>query len=335
MKLGFKFSTIILLIFFPVFCALVSLCVGRLNISVSEVFNSILARFSLTEKSSALVESAVWNIRFPRILLSALVGLGLSVSGLVFQSLFSNPLATPDTLGIASGTSFGAILGIICGLSVFFTQLLAFFTGILALVLTYLGSRVGKGNNVSLILSGIMIGALFNALLSLLRFLADTETQLPSITYFLMGSLDGRGYSSLLFGAPIILICSLFIFLLRWRLNVMVLNTEEIISLGINVKLLRAVFILLATVIVSTAVSMCGQVGWVGLLVPHACRLIFGNNYIKLVPASLSIGSSFLIITDTLARSMYASEIPISILTAIIGAPFFIFLMVKNKGIFS
>ena len=184
----------------------------------------------------------------------------------------------------------------------------------------------------SVVLSGIMMGSLFNALVSLVKYLADAETQLPAITYWLMGGLNSAGYRSLLFGAPPVILGIFLLFCIRWRMNLLPLSEDESKSSGINLYVLRGVTIICATVITASCVSMCGQVGWVGLLIPHMCRMKFGSNHMSLVPASISFGAVFMVIVDTAARTMTASEIPVSILTAIIGAPFFIILMRKSGG---
>ena len=175
-----------------------------------------------------------------------------------------------------------------------------------------------------------MVGALFSALVSLVKFLADAESQLPAITYWLMGSLSGTGYNKLAIGGPIIVVSMIIIILLRWRINLLALSEDELIASGTNVKLLRGIVVICATAMTASVISMCGQVGWVGLIVPHMCRLIWGHDNVKLVPASICIGAAFMVIVDTLARSMTAAEIPVSILTAIVGAPFFISLL--NSG---
>ncbi|MDE6729188.1 MAG: iron ABC transporter permease, partial [Oscillospiraceae bacterium] len=242
-------------------------------------------------------------------------------------------LATPDTLGVASGTSFGAALALLLGCHLFGTQVIAFGFGLLAVVLTWL-SAAGKSATglSSVVLAGIMIGSLFSALISLVKFTADTESQLPAITYWLMGSFSSAGFASLKIGAPCIILTILILYLLRWQLNILPLGEDEAKSLGSNIQLLRVITILCATAMTASSVAMCGQVGWVGLLIPHICRMAFGNNHRTLIPACISLGASFLVIVDTMARSISASEIPISVLTAIIGAPFFIILMRRTGG---
>lgn len=322
----------IALILLPVIAAVLSLGIGRIWISPTEVGTAIVEKITGGSTLSQLTEMTLWNLRLPRILLAILVGAGLSTAGCAFQSLFANPLATPDTLGVASGASFGAALGILLGFGMIGVQLISLLMGAAAVTLTWL-SGWGKGRGLStIVLAGIMIGSLFTALVSLIKFIADEESQLPAITYWLMGGLDKAGYSTLLFGAPPIIIGILILFLLRWRMNLLPLTEDEARASGVNIRALRAVTVVCATAITASSVSMCGQVGWVGLLIPHMCRMKFGSNHLSLLPASISLGSVFMIAVDTVARSATAAEIPISILTAIIGAPFFIILMRKSGG---
>ena len=184
----------------------------------------------------------------------------------------------------------------------------------------------------SVVLGGIMIGSLFNALISFVKFAADEESKLPSITYWLMGGLDKANFKSLAMGAPPIVLGILILYLLRWRMNLLPLSEDEIRSSGVNIRMLRGTVVLCATFMTASCVSMCGQVGWVGLLIPHMCRMKFGTNHLSLLPASVSLGAVFMVIVDTVARSLTAAEIPVSILTAIVGAPFFIVLMRRSGG---
>lgn len=328
LKTGWKIGLIVL----PVLTALLALGIGRYFITPVEVVSAIVSRFAETSEIPEMMYNTVWNLRIPRILLALLVGAGLSTAGCAFQSLFANPLATPDTLGVASGASFGAALGILLGFDMLGMQVTSFLMGALAVALTWLGGS-GKGRGLSsVVLSGIMMGSLFNALVSLVKYLADAETQLPAITYWLMGGLNSAGYRNLMFGAPLIIIGIMILFCNRWRMNLLPLSEDEAKSSGVNIYTLRAVTIICATMITASCVSMCGQVGWVGLLIPHMCRMKFGSNHMTLLPTSISFGAVFMVIVDTAARSMTAAEIPVSILTAIIGAPFFIILMRKSGG---
>lgn len=319
--------SIVILVLLPLLCGLVCLCLGRMTISPAEAVRSLFGGDIGAQKASVL-----WSMRLPRLLLAALVGAGLSVSGCVFQSMFSNPLATPDTLGVASGASFGAAVAILLGFHLVGIQLTAFLFGIAAVSLTYLMGWRRSGGRATVILAGIMMSSLFSALVSLVKYVADTESELPAITYWLMGSLSSAGYPSLVMGAPPILLGILVVFLLRWRLNLLPLAEDEARTFGTNIKVLRIVLAVCATAITASCVSMCGQVGWVGLLVPHICRMKFGSNHTSLVPASVSVGAAFMMLVDTAARTLTAAEIPVSILTAIIGAPFFIIMMRRSGG---
>ena len=320
------------LIVLPILAALIALGIGRVAISPAQVISSVIGKLTGHSDLPVLTEKTLWQLRFPRILLAILAGAGLSAAGCAFQSLFANPLATPDTLGVASGASFGAALGILMGLRLIGIQLVSLLMGFAAVSLTWLCGR-GKGRGLStVVLSGIMIGSLFSALVSLVKFVADDESQLPSITYWLMGGLDRANYRTLLFGAPPIVLAITVLWLIRWRMNLLPLSEEEARSSGVNIRALRAITVLCATVMTASAVSMCGQVGWVGLLIPHICRMKFGSNHMALIPASVSLGALFMIAVDTVARSVSAAEIPVSVLTAIIGAPFFIVLMRRSRG---
>ena len=324
---------IIILIVLPFIAALIALGIGRMSISLGEVLDVLRTRIAGGHVSSQLIEKTVMQLRLPRIVLAALVGAGLSVSGCAFQSLFANPLATPDTLGVASGASFGAALGTLLGFDLVGVQIIGLAMGGLAVTLTWLaGSGKDRGGLSYIVLSGIMIGSLFSALVSLIKYVADEESQLPAITYWLMGGLDKASFRTLSLGAPVIIAGILIFFLIRWRMNLLPLSDDEAKASGTNIKALRTVTVIAATAITASCVSMCGQVGWVGLLIPHMCRMKFGSNHLALIPSSVSLGAVFMIAVDTLARSISAAEIPVSIFTATIGAPFFIMLMRRSGG---
>ena len=324
-----KKRTVVILILLPVVTALICICAGRMGIGPADVFKTFFG----SKEISGNVRITVMNIRLPRILLGLLCGAGLSLAGCCFQGFFSNPLATPDTMGVAGGASFGAALGLLLGFNMIGVQLLSFGMGIAAVFFTKAAASGREHGPAVLVISGIMVGALFSALVSLVKFLADAESQLPAITYWLMGSLSGTGYSKLALGAPVIIVGIIIIFLLRWRINLLALSEDELIASGTNVKLLRFLVVICATAMTASVISMCGQVGWVGLIVPHMCRLIWGQDNAKLIPASISIGAAFMVVVDTLARSISAAEIPVSILTAIVGAPFFISLLNSKRRV--
>ncbi|MCR5210873.1 MAG: iron ABC transporter permease [Lachnospiraceae bacterium] len=308
----------------------IAVTAGRYSISVEDMIKVLTGQ--AVEDSN--VKTVMFSIRLPRALLAIIAGAGLAVAGAAFQSMFSNPLATPDTLGVATGASFGATLGIMMRLPSMGIQTSAFLMGIISIFLVYSISKVkGESSLVMLILAGMVISSLFEALVSLVKYVADPQDVLPEITYWLMGSLSGTGFDDLLVGV-IPMLAGIFIILgLRWKLNVLSLNEDEARSMGINLRFIRGLTIVSSTMITASVIAMCGKVGWIGILIPHVARMIFGNNNKYVIPASLGLGATYLLIIDTVARSISAAELPISILTAIIGAPVFIILLRKTGGI--
>ncbi|MBQ6819736.1 MAG: iron ABC transporter permease [Clostridium sp.] len=307
--------------------------IGRYSITLGDIINTLLPK-SLAGEVDPNVRTVIYNIRLPRVLLAALAGSGLAVSGAAFQSLFSNPLATPDTLGVATGASFGAALGIILGFGSIGIQICAFIVGLGCIGLVYFISKIkGERSMIMIILAGMVISSLFQAMVSLIKYVADPQDTLPQITFWLMGSLSGVGFDELVIGAPFIILGVVIIFLLRWKMNMLSLHEDESKSLGVNVKIVRLLTIMSAALITASVVSICGNIGWVGLLIPHISRMIFGNNNKSVIPACIGLGAIFMVVIDTIARSAIASEIPISILTAVVGAPFFIALLRRTGGI--
>ena len=313
------------------FAAAAALCMGQFRISPGQ----ILAELSGAGGNPANVRTVLFNIRIPRILMALLGGAGLACAGAAFQSFFANPLATPDTLGVANGASFGAALAILLGFGAMQVQLLSFAFGVLSVLLVFTVTRTAGSSRPSMImviLAGMVISSLFSALVSLVKYAADPQDVLPVITFWLMGSFSGVTRASLIMGAPVILTGTLLIFFLRFRLNALSLPEDEARALGTNLPLLRGLVILSATAITATLVALCGVIGWVGLLIPHIARMAFGNNNCYVVPFSVLAGALFMLATDTAARCVTASEIPVSILTAVIGAPVFILLLRKTGG---
>lgn len=312
--------------------ALIAISMGQFTISVIDVWKVLLHQ-SVDIKNA---ETVIFNVRIPRILLSLIAGSGLAVAGAAFQSLFSNPLATPDTLGCANGASFGAALGILVGLKSIGVQMSALFMGILAVILVFVVSKSTQresSNMMMVILSGMVVSSLFSALVSFVKYVSDPNDVLPVITFWLMGSFSSATIRSLYTGVPCIMIGILVIYLMRYRLNALTLSEDEAKSFGINLKWNRFIVISAASLITASIVSLCGVVGWVGLLIPHICRMLFGNNQSKVIPGCIVFGALFMLCVDTLARCMCQSEIPVSILTSIIGAPVFIILLRKTGGI--
>lgn len=322
----------LLIFLLPFAAAVICIGIGRYNISPAESLGILLSPLTGREVDPQ-GWSVIYHVRLPRILLALAVGMGLSVSGASFQSLFSNPLATPDTLGVATGASFGAVLALLFTRNILVVQLAALLMGLAALAGTCLISRLnGKSSILMVVLGGMVVSSLFQALVSLAKYVADPEEDLPAITYWLMGSMSRATYQGLAVGIPLIMLGVAVLFLLRWRLNILSLQEDETKALGIDVKKLRLIVMAAATLVTAACVSLCGQVGWVGLLIPHAARMLYGSDNRKIIPVSIGLGSAFMVAIDTASRAATAAEIPVSILTAIIGAPFFIILLRKTGG---
>lgn len=312
------------------FLALIALCLGQYTIALQDVIKVL----TLQKVDLVNAETVIFNIRIPRILVSLIVGSGLATAGASFQALFSNPLATPDTLGCANGASFGAALGILLGLNALGIQISALIFGILAVVLVFVFTRYRHANQIMMIiLGGMVVSSLFSALVSLIKYVADPNDVLPVITFWLMGSFSNSTVRSLYTGVPMIILGMMILYLMRYRMNALSLKEEEAASLGINVRKNRMIVIVASSLITASVVSMCGVVGWVGLLIPHISRMLFGNNHTKVIPGCIVFGALFMLVIDTIARCMYQAEIPVSILTAIIGAPVFLLLLRKTGGI--
>ena len=259
------------------------------------------------------------------------MGCCLSAAGVAYQGVFQNPMAAPDILGASSGAAFGAALAILLDMESSMVMLFAFASSLLTVGLViYTGERARGKRSLGLILSGIMIGSLVSSGTSFIKLVADPDDQLPAITYWLMGSLNGTSPKDVLFALVPMGLGLAMLFLLRWRINLLTLGDEEARTMGVNAKRLRIMVILCATLITAASVSVSGVIGWVGLVIPHLTRRMVGNNYKHLMPASMLFGAIFLLLVDDISRNLLATEIPIGILTSLIGAPFFIFLMSKD-----
>lgn len=325
---------LLVLVVLPLVSGVLCLCIGRYSSTAEETLSALWRIMTQGVVDGDNLAKIIRDMRLPRIALAMLVGGGLSVAGLAFQSLFANPMATPDTLGVAGGASFGAVLALLLGAGSSATQIAALLMGFAAVGLTMM---IGKGKGAegsltSMILGGMIISSLFSALISLVKLVADTDSKLPAITYWLMGSLSNATWRMVGFSMPFILGGIAMLYAIRWRLNILPLSEDEIRASGSNVRTLRSITALSGTMIVAACVSACGQVGWVGLLIPHICRMALGSDHLVLVPASISMGAVFMVWVDTAARSISPTEIPVSVLTAIIGAPVFIALLRKTGG---
>jgi iron complex transport system permease protein len=282
---------------------------------------------------SDTVETVVFNIRLPRVLLAMCIGGGLSISGAAFQGMFQNPLVSPDILGVTAGAGFGAALAILFNGRAMAIQLSAFLFGIVAVALTYSIGRIYRTTpTLMLVLSGVVVGAIFSALLSLVKYVADPNQKLPAIVFWLMGSLGAATMKDLLTSAPLMLIGTAGLLLVRWQINVLSLGDEEARSLGVRTERLKAVIIVCSTAVTAAAVSVCGIIGWVGMVMPHLGRMLVGPDHKRLLPAAFALGAAYLLVIDDLSRTLISAEIPLGILTAIVGAPFFAYLLRRTKG---
>ncbi|MBU2511617.1 iron ABC transporter permease [bacterium] len=279
-----------------------------------------------------VMETVIFRVRLVRVLAAMLVGAGLSVSGASFQGLFRNPLVSPYILGVSAGAGFGAALGILFSKSILVIQFWAFLCGMGAVALSFGVSRLYKQpSEIVLVLAGTIVGAFFTALISFIKYIADPYEKLPTIVFWLMGSFAGVSCDFLLLAVLPMLIPITILFVIRWRINVLSLGDEEASSLGVETTRIKMVVVLCATLITSSAVSICGIVGWVGLVIPHIARMLVGPDHAKMIPVSIWLGAVYLVLIDDLARNLSTAEIPIGILTALIGAPFFAFLLSRSK----
>ncbi len=316
----------------------VTLFIGRYFISPYTILLMLASKFFYIQPSWTLVDSLiVWSIRFPRALTVILVGAGLAVSGATFQGMFRNPLVSESILGVQAGASVGATIAIITNQNFYTLQIFAFAFGLLAVGLTYLISRFWGGNQtLVLVLAGIIIGSLFTAMLSLMEYLyanpaSSVVSKLPNILFWLLGSFAAADWTSVYELAPILITCMIILFLLRWRLNALSMGDEEARALGVNTTTLKAIFIVCVTLITAASISICGTIGWIGLVIPQISRMLGGPDNKILIPSSMLLGASFLLIVDTLCRSLVSYEIPISIVTSIVGAPVFLYILKKNS----
>ena len=311
---------------------LLSFVVGRYGVPLGQVVRILLSGvLPLGQTWTDNMAIAVLNVRLPRILLACLVGCGLSAAGTGYQTVFQNPMAAPDILGASSGACFGAALAILTGQSAVMITVFAFLASLLSVALVYLVGNHTRGNRVvNLLLAGIMVGSLFSACTSYIKLVADPTNQLPQITYWLMGSLSGTRMGTVRFAAVCMAVGLVPLLLLRWRMNLLTLSPDEARAMGVYTDRLRLAVILSSTVLTAAAVSVSGMIGWVGLVIPHLSRRIVGSDCRRLMPMSCLFGAAFLLLVDNMARCLTATEIPIGILTAFVGAPFFIYLMVRG-----
>ena len=311
-----------------------SLLVGRYALSPGQLVHMLWTRISGGAADWPISDDKVgFAVRLPRVAAAALVGAALAVSGAAYQGMFRNPMVSPDILGASTGAGFGAAVAILLGAGYFGISAAAFCCGLLAVAAAWLVSRLSKSHQaVALILAGMMISSLFSAGTSFVKLVADTQQQLPAITYWLMGSLSSIKDKDVLFLSIPVALGMIPLLVLRWRMNLLTLGEEEAQSMGVNTRRLRGAVIVCATLLTSASVAVSGMVGWVGLVIPHFCRMLFGYDYRRLIPAGALFGASFLLIVDDIARLVTTGELPLGILTAFVGAPLFVYLIVTGGG---
>ena len=332
-KPHFSYNQILLLLALGLAALILgSVTLGRYPIGLKELGGILVSRFWEIEPFwTKTQESLLLQHRLPRIVLACLVGGCLSCAGAAYQGVFQNPMAAPDILGASSGAAFGAALAILLRLSGTWIMVFAFLGSILTVLLVMFVANRARGRRVlGLILAGIMVSSLISSGTSLIKLVADPEDQLPAITYWLMGSLNGTSPADIRFALLPMALGLVPLFLLRWRINLLTLGDEEARTMGVHARRLRGEVILSATLITAASVSVSGVIGWVGLVIPHLTRRMVGSNYRHLIPASALFGAMFLLLVDDLSRNLFATEIPIGILTSFIGAPFFLYLITRE-----
>jgi iron complex transport system permease protein len=312
-----------------------SLAIGHFPVPPLTAASILFSKcFALTPHWSPKMEIVILQVRLPRILAASLIGAGLSCSGAAYQGMFRNPMVSPDILGVSAGASFGAALSLFLCKSLVVTQLSAFVFGMVAVGITYMiGVLFSKGGVpiLIMILSGIIVGTLFNSFISIITLVADVNNTLPAITFWMMGSLATIGINDIVVASVPILFGMAGIVLLRWNLNVMAFGDEEARAMGVRTGLLRLLLVCCATLVTAAGVAIGGVISLVGLIVPHMARFIVGPNYRYLIPASIVMGATFLLVVDDLTRVLFLSEIPIGIVTSILGAPLFLYLLLRSR----
>jgi len=318
----------------PLFAFFSSLFIGPFHISPVQLIDLMASRIlGYATDYPAVYSTVIFQVRLPRLLLAMMVGASLSISGAAFQGIFRNPLVSPYILGLSSGAAFGAALSLafLPGVSI---QYAAFFFSLVAVGLTYFMATANRSTPiVSLVLAGVIVSAVFDALLAIVQ-IAVSERALQSIVFWIMGSLGAASWSKIYSASPLFVLGCTVMFLLRWRLNVLALGDEEARSVGMNPESYKVIFILAASLAASSAVAVAGVIGLVGLIVPHMLRMIFGPDHRTLIPLSLTFGASFLVIVDDFARSGLGFEVPVGVITTLVGAPFFAYLLrtVRSGG---
>ncbi|MFV0262431.1 MAG: FecCD family ABC transporter permease [Kluyvera sp.] len=312
--------------------AVVSLCFGQYRLSIGDV----LAQLAHPHNTADIAHQIVWSVRLPRILMALLAGGALGLCGATLQGVFHNPLVDPHIIGVTSGSAFGGTLAILLGLSMPLMMTTTFFFGLLALTLVYLLAALqGRESTLVLILAGIILSGFFAALVSLMQYMADTEEVLPTIVFWLLGSFATANWNKVLLLALPVAVAALVLYKLRWRINLLSLDDKDARALGVSVTALRRGVLLCCALLVAAQVAVSGSIAWVGLVIPHLARMLSGADHRRLLPCAFWMGASFMVLVDDLARTLTAAEIPIGIITALVGAPIFAVMLVRasRKGV--
>jgi len=311
---------------------LAALCMGRYSMNPVDVLRAVHARITGVSTNEAM-ENIVFRIRLPRVTASLLIGAALSLSGAAYQSTFRNPLISPDLLGVSSGASMGAVAAIYFGIPFRSVPVFAFAGGILAVLLaTSVPKILRNSSNMMLVLSGIIVSGFMNSIIGIIKMISREQDQLASIVFWQMGSLTRVNPTQIISVSPVILICIAVMLAISWRLNILSLGEQEAQLIGVNVKRLRWIAIACASLLTANAISISGTIGWIGLVIPHFGRLICGDDNTKLLPVAALLGGAFLLIIDTIARVATSFEIPLSILSGLVGAPFFAWLLFHQRA---
>jgi len=306
--------------------------VGAYPLSLGDVVAAV-GRWLTGAAPQGQIDTVLFEVRLPRVLAAVLVGAAIAAAGAAYQTLFRNPLVSPDILGVSTGAGLGAVLGIFLSLPVAAIQLSAFAMGLATVGLVYAIASVVHGREpiLVLVLAGVVVGSLAGAAISLMKILADPYDQLPAIVFWLLGSLSAIRKGEVWAAAPLVLLGLVPLVLLRWRVNVLSLGDEEAKALGVEAGRLRLFVVAAATLMTASVVAISGVIGWVGLVIPHIARMAVGPSFDRLLPTAMLMGASYLLLVDTVARTMARIEVPIGILTAIIGAPFFLWLLARGR----
>ncbi|MDL2217598.1 iron ABC transporter permease [Christensenellaceae bacterium OttesenSCG-928-M15] len=323
---------LVLLILLLLIGAMAALCIGRYSMNPLDVLNAISSRLGMQPSVDETMETVLYVIRIPRVFAAMMVGAMLSISGAVYQGVFRNPLVSPEFLGVTAGACVGAAWAILLGLGMLQRQLFAFLFGIGAVCLTMLIPRVMRNtSNLMLVLSGMIVRGFMDSVLGIMKFIAEGTVEMSTIVFWQMGSIASIKGSDVIAISPIFLIGVVLLLCLSWRINILSFGEVEARSLGINVPLLRGLLIAISSLLTASAVSISGTIGWIGLVMPHLGRMLAGSDHTKMLPVTALLGACFMLVVDTAARASTSLEIPLSILTGLLGAPFFAWLLFRQK----